>query len=269
MERRCCSRDGLTATYPNGELQMLKADSISKSYNGNTVLDGVSLAVEPGTACVVIGPSGAGKSTLLRCIGLLEESDAGTVVVDDKTYKLSADHGQNGTPWPELTLVFQQHFLWPHLTLMDNITLPLRHRMSESEIRGTLNELVELFDMADFVRRYPNEASLGQRQRVALARAFALRPKYILLDEVTSSLDVEQIENLFRHLMFLLKSGIGIVVVTHLLGFARAVLKNAPGSDIVFLDEGRAVTTGGLELLESPPAGRIHQFVTRMKFASY
>jgi len=247
---------------------MLYAETISKSYGERNVLSEVSLSVEAGSACVVIGPSGSGKSTLLRCIGLLEPADMGAMTLDGKKYSLIADRKRMDPPWPDLTVVFQQHFLWPHLTLSENISLPLERRMSKPEIRRTMGELIELFDMADFIRRYPNEASVGQRQRVALARAFALRPRYILLDEVTSSLDVEQIEKLFRHLVVLLSSGIGMVIVTHLLGFAKAIIAAAPKSSIVFLDGGRITESGGRELLESPPPGRMSEFIARMQLAS-
>lgn len=249
-------------------IRMLHAENISKSYGEKNVLSEVSLSVEPGAACVVIGPSGAGKSTLLRCLGLLEHADRGSVTLDGKTYALPTDRTRVDPPWPDLTVVFQQHFLWPHLTLSENISLPLESRLSKPEIRRILGELIELFDMADFIGRYPNEASLGQRQRVALARAFALRPRYILLDEVTSSLDVEQIEKLFRHLIVHLSSGIGMVVVTHLLSFAKAIIGATPKSSIVFLDGGRVTASGGRELLESPPPGRVSEFIARMQLAT-
>jgi ABC-type polar amino acid transport system ATPase subunit len=247
---------------------MLRADQIVKTYDGTQVLNRVSLTVEPGTACVLIGPSGAGKSTLLRCLALLEEPDSGTVCIDDRSYVFPSPTNHVNPPWPELTVVFQQHFLWPHLTLWNNITLPLRSRLSAAQIQATLKELVDLFDMSGFIHRYPNEASIGQRQRVALARALALQPRYILLDEVTSSLDVEQIENLFRHLRLLLKRGIGVLLITHLLGFARAILRDTPGSDVVFLDEGRVAATGGLDLLDTPPEGRVREFMAKMQLSS-
>ena len=247
---------------------MLKATAISKSYNSHIVLDNVSIEIEPGSACVIIGPSGAGKTTLLRCLGMLDKPDSGTISIDDRLYTFPTVEEEFKNPWPELTMVFQQHFLWPHLTLIDNITLPLEGRCSQKDIQTILEELVDLFDMSEFIHRYPNEASLGQRQRVALARALALQPRYILLDEVTSSLDVEQIENLFGHLMELLKRGIGVLIITHLIGFARAVLKHSSKSNIVFLDEGRAAASGGLDLLESPTNGRISEFLAKMQLAT-
>jgi len=246
---------------------MFAVEHLSKSYGRNHVLVDAGWTVVPGTACVVIGPSGAGKSTLIRCASLLEDPDAGTIVLDELEYKFPSPSRRVDLPWPLLTVVFQQHFLWPHLTLYENIALPLRERMSRRQIGETVDELTNLFDMSRFIRRYPNEASVGQQQRVALARALALRPKYILLDEVTSALDVEQIVKLLDHLTKLMERGIGIVIVTHLLGFARAILKQSTQSHFVFLENGRVSAAGNLATLDAPPPGRLRDFVAKMQLA--
>jgi ABC-type polar amino acid transport system ATPase subunit len=140
--------------------------------------------------------------------------------------------------------------------------------MPAQAIKHVLDELVHIFEMSEFVKRYPNEASMGQRQRVAIARAFALQPQYILLDEVTSSLDVEQSEKLFRQLLLLTGKGIGIIVVTHFLGLARAILSHVRHGSVVFLDHGKAIGNGGLELLDAPSSDRIRSFVSGLQLVS-
>lgn len=244
---------------------MLAAINISKSYGRVHVLRDISVSVHPGRITVLLGPSGAGKTTLLKCMGLLEQSDCGTVRIDGKEFQFPVAKGHSmRPPWPELTVVFQQHFLWPHLSIRQNILLPVRHRTDLSLPR--FHELIDLFDMGDFIDRYPNETSLGQRQRAALARAFVLNPKFLLLDEITSALDVEQIHNLFLHLAEMRKRGIGILLITHLLGFARALVEGAEGDEVVFLDDGVVIEKGGVELFDNPHSERLKKFISGARF---
>lgn len=244
---------------------MLAATNISKCYGRIQVLKNVSLAVHPGKITVLLGPSGAGKTTLLKCMGLLEQPNSGEIQVDGNQFQFPFPKGRSFTPpWPELTVVFQQHFLWPHLTIRENILLPLRNRLEATMVK--FRDLIDLFDMTDFIDRYPNEASLGQRQRAALARAFVLNPKFILLDEITSALDVEQIHNLFSHLTELRRLGIGILLITHLLGFARALIDGGNGDEVVFLEDGVVVEKGGIEMFDAPSTPRLKQFVSKIAF---
>lgn len=246
---------------------MLSATGISKSYGSVSAFRDVHLAVRPGRVTAVLGPSGAGKTTLLKCLALLENSDCGEIRVDDDRFRFPIMKGQQlSPPWPKLTVVFQQHFLWPHLTIRENILLPLGKRSSEDQDR--FDSLVDLFAMADFIGRYPNQASLGQRQRAALARAFMLNPKYILLDEITSALDVEQIHNLFLHLTELRRRSIGILLVTHHLGFARALVESGDGDEVIFLDDGAVVEQGGIELFDTPTSPRLRQFLGEASLTS-
>ncbi|HEY9773482.1 MAG TPA: ATP-binding cassette domain-containing protein [Planktothrix sp.] len=235
---------------------------MTKRRQGQLVLDGVDIALEPGEICVIVGPSGAGKTTLLKTLALLEEPDSGSITVDGQSYHFPANQKGVIKPWPKLTVVFQQLFLWPHLTLRQNIELPytLRTGRKKSE---RFDELVSLFDMEKFVNRYPNETSLGQRQRAALVRALLLEPKYILLDEITSSLDVEQVHLILQYLKQLAQSGIGILIVTHLLHFARNAADN-----IVFLDSGRVLEAGGRSVLINPSHPRVQKFVSMIESAS-
>ena len=190
---------------------MLEGIGLTKSFGSQKIVDNVSLALNPGEISVIIGPSGSGKTTLLKVLALVEQPDSGKIIVDDEQFNFPPVVASQ-PPWPKITVVFQQLFLWPHLTLLQNIQLPLSLRQkayngkdrrvaagnldpgfSDQDEQRRLGDLIELFEMQSFVHRYPNEASLGQRQRAALARAVILQPKYLLLDEITSSLDVEQI----------------------------------------------------------------------------
>src|ERR1700683_2118691 len=167
---------------------MLIAKNIIKSFGNQQILHNVDLSIERGKICALIGPSGSGKTTLLKVLAFLEQPDSGNVTIDDHTYQFPLSKLQKiEAPWPKVTVVFQQLFLWPHLTLLQNITLPLSARNLDDN-PPRLQELLELFDMNHFVYRYPNQASIGQRQRAALVRSLLLEPEYLLLDEITSSL---------------------------------------------------------------------------------
>jgi ABC-type polar amino acid transport system ATPase subunit len=244
---------------------MLRAENLTKSFGGERVLEDICIEVNPGKFTFLIGPSGAGKTTLLRCLAILEVPEKGKIQIDQHMYDFPSARGSGiHPPWPDLTVVFQQHFLWPHLTIRQNILLPLKEKSSSG---GTsFAELVTLFDMERFIDRYPNEASLGERQRAALARALILNPRYILMDEITSSLDVEQVNHLFYHLLELRRRGIGILLITHQLEFARALLKGGNGDEAVFLDRGRILEKGGVGMLENPGNPRVRQFLGQLQY---
>ena len=167
---------------------MLTAKNITKKREANTILESVSLEIKPGTITSIIGPSGAGKTPLLNVLSFSSLPEKGEILIDDKNFVFPCVDELVPQPTSSVAMVFQQLFLWPHLTLRENITLS--KKMSEAEIE----ELISAFDMGVFIDRYPNQTSLGQRQRAALARAIALKPRYLLLDEVTSALDIEQVE---------------------------------------------------------------------------
>jgi ABC-type polar amino acid transport system ATPase subunit len=245
-------------------LCMLTANNLSKSFGENRVLHDISLTIMPGTITTLIGPSGSGKTTLLRALAMTDTPDAGTLQMDDAQYlfPLPANQKLSPNPWPRITAVFQQLFLWPHLTLRENIMMPARN-IPRPTLDSELQELIAALDMESFIDRHPNEASLGQRQRAALARAIMLQPRYILMDEVTSALDVEQVSNILHFLPRLKSRGIGVLLITHALNFARSAADH-----VIFIDAGGIVESGTVTLLDAPQTPRLQQFLSLVKAAS-
>ncbi len=203
------------------------------------------------------------KQLLLKILAFLEQPDAGSVTIDDLTYQFPLSNSQKiEAPWPKVTVVFQQLFLWPHLTLLQNITLPLSAKgLDDNPPR--LQELLKIFDMNHFVYRYPNQASIGQRQRAALVRALLLEPEYLLLDEITSSLDIEQTAIILSQLKKLSSQGIGILTITHLLQFAHDA-----ADKVVFMASGEILEEGGPGILTHPKHERLSQFLSVLKTVS-
>ncbi|MBI1309294.1 MAG: ATP-binding cassette domain-containing protein [Proteobacteria bacterium] len=247
---------------------MLTATNLSKNYQGHKVLKGVSLSLKPGEITTVLGPSGSGKTTLLKLLSLLEAADAGSLMVDEKIYNFPWDDRGGAYPlvgpWPKLTVVFQQLFLWPHLTLRENILLPVLARgATEASVKKDLAELVDIMEMGEFLDRYPNQVSGGQKQRAALARAILLKPQYLLLDEITSALDVIQVAKIVELLPLLAKRGIGMVLVTHLLNFARKTADN-----VLYMENGAVVEEGARSILAKPKSKQLRAFLQAADKAS-
>ena len=243
---------------------MLSVRNLSFAYDNNkTIFKSVDLEIKPGEITVLIGPSGTGKTTLLRCLALLDPPQTGEIAIDDEAFIFPEPReGNPAPPWPKLTAVFQQLFLWPHLTLRENILMPVRLRGLADN--GTeLEKLIEAFDMQEFIDHYPNEASLGQRQRVALARSLMLKPRYLLLDEITSALDVEQIAKILSYLKTLRGQDIGIFLITHLLGFAHHA-----ADQVLFMADGTIAERGGPDILKNPQTERLYQFLSVIAAAS-
>ena len=243
---------------PNGDPALgLEARDVSVRWGKQRVLHGVSLLVKPGESVAILGANGSGKSTLLRVLAFLQQPVQGWVRCDSVTR--SADEWNEALPtgvWPTVTMVFQQLFLWPHLTLLENARLPLRH-LSEHKFRARVDPLIEQFALANEMRRFPNQVSVGQRQRGALIRALALEPRYLLLDEATASLDVEQSELLLEHLQHIQSQGTALVFVTHLIGFAKRCADR-----VVFLREGLVEEAGGPEVLSNPRSVALQRFLS-------
>lgn len=237
---------------------MLIAQNLSKQYGDRVIFAGVTCAIKPGTITCLIGPSGSGKTTLLKSLALLDPPDTGTVQVDDVAYAFPAPlkWRPDPAPWPAVTVVFQSLFLWPHLTLAQNILLPARLR-GIPDLEARLEKLIARFDMGAFIHNFPNQASVGQRQRVALARALILGPRYILMDEITSALDTEQVHNILGALAQLKEDGIGLFLITHQIGFARRA-----ADQVLFMADGGIAEGGTGNILMNPQTERLQRFLS-------
>ncbi|MSR71668.1 MAG: amino acid ABC transporter ATP-binding protein [Candidatus Taylorbacteria bacterium] len=236
---------------------MLQASNITKKYGNRVVLDNISLDIKPGTITSIIGPSGSGKTTLLKALSLLDLPQTGNITHGDTQYAFPLISQNITPPWPKVSVVFQQLFIWPHLTLRKNIELPLEIKGLLDSNKEYLEELYMMFGMKEFLNRFPNEVSLGQRQRVALVRALALKPEYLLLDEITSSLDVEQSEIILSHLCTIKRKGVGILMVAHDVNFA---ISNA--DTVCFMEGGKIIKKGKpYEFLLESKNKRISDFI--------
>jgi len=221
---------------------------VNKWFGNFHVLKDIDLEVRPQEVVVIIGPSGSGKSTFIRCINRLEEHQEGQIVVDG--IELSHDVRNIAAIRSEIGMVFQQFNLFPHLTVLDNITLAPRYvrRQPRREAEELALQLLERVGIPEQARKYPGQLSGGQQQRVAIARALAMQPKIMLFDEPTSALDPEMIKEVLDVMKELAQSGMTMLVVTHEMGFAREVADR-----IVFFDEGRVVEAGTPEHFFTAP----------------
>ncbi|HMI29503.1 MAG TPA: amino acid ABC transporter ATP-binding protein [Gaiellaceae bacterium] len=229
---------------------LLRAEAVSKSYDGLEVLRGASLEVGRGEVKVIIGPSGSGKSTLLRCLALLEPVDAGEVWLDGA--RLSGVREKELAPHrSEVGMVFQRFNLFQNMTALANVMCGLVEvrRLKKAEARKRALEFLERVGLRDKADSYPDELSGGQQQRVAIARALVMRPKAMLFDEPTSALDVELVREVLDVMEGLARDGMTMVVVSHELRFAHHV-----ASSILMMDEGRIIEEAPPERFFSAPA---------------
>jgi len=233
---------------------------VTKSYAEHQVLKGITLDIAEGSVVTLIGPSGSGKSTLLRCINLLEPIDDGTILLDDIDISVP---GFDANPVRRrVGMVFQNFNLFPHMSVIDNITLsPVRTLGVEKALaRAKAHDLLERFGLADKAKAYPDQLSGGQQQRVAIVRALAIEPEVLLLDEITSSLDPELVGEVLDVVRELKASGMTLVLATHEMGFARDT------SDVVcVLDEGLIIEQGSpAHVFSHPTSERAQQFLQRV-----
>lgn len=238
---------------------MIDIKNLHKSFGDHEVLKGIDLHINPQEVVVIIGPSGSGKSTLLRCMNLLEVPTSGSVVVDGMDLTGDADINKARE---EIGMVFQRFNLFPHMTVLKNITLaPMKVRnISREEAEKTAQELLERVGLGDKADAYPPQLSGGQQQRVAIARALAMKPKVMLFDEPTSALDPEMVNEVLDVMKSLANEGMTMAVVTHEMGFAREV-----GDRLLFVDGGTIIEQGDpREVFENPKEERTKLFLSKV-----
>lgn len=217
----------------------LKVTALKKSFGANEVLKGIDIEVKEGEVVCVIGPSGSGKSTFLRCMNNLEEITAGDVVVDD--YNITDKKVDINKVRENIGMVFQHFNLFPHLSVLENITLaPVElKKMDKDAAKSNAIRLLEQVGLKEKAEEFPNQLSGGQKQRVAIARALAMDPDIMLFDEPTSALDPEMVGEVLGVMKELAKGGMTMMIVTHEMGFAREV-----GDRVIFMDGGYIVEEG-------------------------
>ena len=251
------------------ENEIVRIENLNKYFGDHHVLKDINVKVRQGEHVVIFGPSGSGKSTLLRCINLLEVPQSGRMMFLGKDYGPAAtkrslfNSGNKEIADPRflrthIGMVFQQFNLFPHLSVLDNVTLALRRnkKMARSEANEKAVKQLASVGLKDKAEAYPAQLSGGQQQRVAIARALVMEPRLMLFDEPTSALDPELVGEVLAVMRDLALAGMTMVVVTHEMGFAREV-----GNHLVFMDEGSIIEEGGADILSSPSNERTKLFI--------
>src|SRR4051795_6260760 len=246
-----------TTVRPLGGVVRLEA--VRKSFGDNLVLDGIDLDVVAGEVLVVIGASGSGKSTLLRCVNLLEPLDSGRIFFEGE--EITRKGADVSAVRQRIGMVFQQFNLFPHLTVLNNVTLAARRirRIGRTEAEAQAHRLLAQVGLEEKAAQHPHQLSGGQQQRVAIARALMMEPRLMLFDEVTSALDPELVGEVLLVMRQLAQQGMTMIVVTHEMQFAREV-----GDRLIFMDEGRIVEEGApADVLDRPQEERTRRFLRR------
>ena len=241
---------------------LLKIENLKKSFGKLEVLKGISTEIRKGEVVVMIGPSGGGKSTFLRCMNLLEHPTEGSIIFDGIDI-VSADERTKNRLRSDMGMVFQHFNLFPHLTILDNITLAPRlvRRLPREQAEKKAMELLEVVGLAEKAKAYPQQLSGGQKQRVAIVRSLAMEPKVMLFDEPTSALDPEMVGEVLDVMKDLARNGMTMVVVTHEMRFARDV-----ASRVLFLEGGRIANEGTpAEIFGHEHQGRLGEFLGKVR----
>lgn len=239
---------------------MIKVSNLKKSYGDKLVLKEVNTEIQDGSVVVVIGPSGSGKSTFLRCLNRLEEVDSGKIFYDD--IELTSKIVDIDKMRQHIGMVFQHFNLFPHKSILDNITLaPVSlNLMSKEDAEKKGMELLKRMGLEDKATVYPSSLSGGQKQRVAIARALAMEPKVMLFDEATSALDPEMVGEVLNVMKDLAKEGMTMIVVTHEMGFAKEVADR-----VLFMEEGIIYEDGTPEeIFDNPKEKRTQEFLSKV-----
>ena len=244
----------------SGNDSIIITRDVQKYYGHFKALNGINMEVKKGEVIVIFGPSGSGKSTFIRCINHLEDHQKGTIIVDG--IELTKDMRNIEKIRMETGMVFQQFNLFPHLTVMQNITLsPIQVRKwTKEKAEAKANELLVRVGIPEQAHKFPGQLSGGQQQRVAIARALAMEPKIMLFDEPTSALDPEMIKEVLDVMIGLAKSGMTMLVVTHEMGFAKAVADR-----MYFFDQGLIVESGSpSDIFTNPQEDRTKLFLSQI-----
>lgn len=239
---------------------MIKVNNLHKSFGNLKILKGINEHIKPGEVVAIIGPSGSGKSTFLRCLNLLEEVTEGQIFVDDEL--INSPKADINLIRQKMGMVFQQFNLFPHLKIIDNITLaPVTlKKMSKAEAEQKALELLDRVGLKEKAYAYPAQLSGGQKQRVAIARALAMNPEIMLFDEPTSALDPEMVGEVLDVIKDLAQSGMTMIIVTHEMGFAKEV-----ASRVLFIDNGYVIEQGTPEeVFEHPQNERTKAFLSNV-----
>ena len=240
---------------------MISVSNLKKSFGDLVVLDGITETIEKGEKVVVIGPSGSGKSTFLRCLNLLEQPTSGVIEFEGRDITHAKGRELNSVRM-KMGMVFQHFNLFPHLTIRRNITIaPVKNKiMTQAQADKRADELLAMVGLSDKADAYPAQLSGGQKQRIAIARTLAMNPDVILFDEPTSALDPEMVGEVLSVMQNLAQEGLTMLVVTHEMGFARAV-----ACEVVFMDQGVICEHGNPEeVLGAPKTERLKAFLASM-----
>ena len=246
-------------TPSNGAVPKIRLEGVHKSFGDNVVLSGIDLTVAAGEVLVIIGRSGSGKSTLLRCTNLLEPLDSGRIYLDGE--EITGKGVDVSAVRQRIGMVFQQFNLFPHLDVLDNLTLAARRikKLERSDAEARARDLLAHVGLEEKTHQHPHQLSGGQQQRVAIARALMMAPHVMLFDEVTSALDPELVGEVLVVMRDLAREGMTMLVVTHEMQFAREV-----GDRLVFMDGGQIVEQGKpADVLDDPQDERTRRFLRR------
>lgn len=238
----------------------LEGRGIWKTFDGREILQNVDYQLSPGEVTILLGRSGSGKTTLLRALSLVEPPDSGQILLNG-TQLWPSKMMEPSEFWPRVTVVFQDLYLWPHMTARHNIAIAAK-KVEPETFQTRLEEIGSILAIENLFNRYPNQMSRGQRQLVALARGLCVRPEYLLVDEITASLDVHSAARATSALINAAREGVGIMAITHQIGFARRIADH-----FAFLEGGTIVEQGGREALANPSTKALENFIRAAEHA--